>query len=161
MAIRLKANIGYQPIVEEVSRKFVPRKETCSASKTAGPVQTIANGWMGGAVKTASRAGLGITKRNYLVVRANSRSSAVSNDELEARANFKAVSIGANGIMNDLTQISRVQSMFDQASEDRTKKVNGIYAYGYTMRGWVFAVQMAGLQASSSYDVTAFPQSFD
>lgn len=161
MAIRLKSNIAYKPMVEEVSRKFVPRKETCAAGGAAGPVTIESTGWMGGAVKTLGRAGLGITKRNFLVVRQNARSSAVTADELEARALFKQVNAAAYSITHDLQQISRVQQMFIQAGEDKTKLCNGISAYGYTMKGWVFAVQYAGKKDNPSYNVNTFPSSFD
>lgn len=161
MAIRLKANISYQPIVEEVNRKFVPKKETCSSGYAAGPVFVVSNGWMGAGCRNTSRAGIGAAKRNYMVIRSNARSTALSEDEQISRATFGAVCKAVPRLMKDLTQITRIQQMYDEAAKDSTKTVNGISAYGYTRKGWVMAVQYAGKKGDAQYNVLQFPQSFD
>ena len=162
MAVRLKSNIGYQPIVEEVSRKFVPKKETCKAGGKAGPVVVESNGWMGGAVRTTNRGVLGKCSRNYLVIRANARQSVVSNAELAARARFVEVLRGRKHIMADLTQIVDVEEKWMVARKDATKACNGVSTEGYTLMGWVFAVQYAGLKNDpANYDVEKFPTKFD
>lgn len=165
MATRLKSNIAYQPIVEEVSRKFVPKKETCTAGVKAGPVTTMSQGWMGGGVRTTGRAGLGQCKRNYLVIRSNARSSAVTNEELAARVLFGRAAKGRNTIMKSLIEIVKVEDMYTEArlalEQGIAKTCNGVSVYGYTVRGWVFAVQRAGLENSSEYDENTFPSSFD
>lgn len=158
---KLKSNVQYQPIVESVSRKFVPKKDTCTAGKTAGPVLVESTGWMGGGVRSSARAGLGGSTRNYLVIRANARASAVTNDELENRANFAKAIRGRKAILTDLAQITRVQQMWLQAYNDPTLSCNGVKSYGYTMKGWIMAVQMAGLKEDPSYDANEFPQAFD
>lgn len=165
MAIRLKANIGYQPIVEEVSRKFVPRKETCSAGGSFGPVVVESKGWMGGAVRKSYRAGLGACTRNYLVVRANARETAESQDELTARVRFTDAVKGRNHIMKDMMQVIRVQDLYVAAKDDPSKVINGVSAAGYTMLGWIMSVQYKGLEkaaeAGTTYDANTFPQNFD
>lgn len=165
MAIRLKANIGYQPIVEEVSRKFVPKKQTSRRSEKVGPIVVAEAGWMGAGVRTTYRGGLGECKRNYMIIRVNSRQSALTDDELVARTNFATIAPAVKEILTDLTQIVNVQRMWITAKDDKSKAVNGIKAEGYTMRGWIFAVQMAGLvnaqEEGQSYDVNTFPTSFD
>lgn len=165
MAIRLKANIGYQPIVEEVSRKFVPRKETCSQRSHFGPVTVDANGWMGGAVRKSSRAGLGACTRNYLVIRANARQEEPTGNEVAAREMFADAVKGRNHIMRDLGQITKVQDLFVTASANRSKLINGVSAEGYTFLGWIMAVQYKGLQnaaeAGTTYDANTFPTKFD
>lgn len=165
MAIRLKSNIGYQPIVEEVSRKFVPRKETCSAGGAVGPVVVESKGWMGGAVRKSNRAGLGACTRNYLVIRANARESDASASEQNARAMFAQAVLGRNHILQDMMQVIRVQEMFVQAKDDPSKLVNNVAAQGYTFNGWVMAVQYRGLanaeEAGETYDANTFPQNFD
>ena len=165
MAIRLKANIAYQPIVEEVSRKFVPKKETCSLGISAGPVKTESQGWMGGAVRTTGRAGLGQCKRNYLVIRSNARSTQPSSDELAARSLFTRAAQGRKAINRDLTEITKAETMYTEArkavEQGIDKTCNGVSVYGYTSQGWIFAVQYAGLANSSSYDETKFPSAFD
>lgn len=165
MAFRLKANIGYQPIVEEVSRKFVPRKETCSAGGAVGPVVVESSGWMGGAVRKSARAGLGACTRNYLVIRANARQTPESAEELKNRSLFAQAVLGRNHIVQDLAQITRVQTMFLTASQDPSKLVNSVAAKGYTFNGWIMAVQYRGLanaeESGTTYNANTFPQNFD
>lgn len=165
MAIRLKANIGYQPIVEEVSRKFVPRKETCAQRSHFGPVEVMANGWMGGAVRKSNRAGLGACTRNYLVIRANARQEEPNGKEVAAREMFANAIKGRNHIMRDLGQITGVQDLWMTAKDNRSKLINGVSAEGYTFQGWVMAVQYKGLQnaaeSETTYDANTFPKKFD
>lgn len=166
MAVRLKANIAYQPIVEEVSRKFVPKKETCTTGISAGPVKTESQGWMGGAVRTTGRAGLGQCKRNYLVIRSNARSTEVSNEELSARTLFTRAAKGRNTIMKSLEEQVKAQDLYVAArkavEQGMGKTCNGVSVYGYTFYGWVFAVQYAGLQNDpAQYDENVFPSKFD
>lgn len=166
MAVRLKSNIAYQPIVEEVSRKFVPKKETCSVGVTAGPVKTESQGWMGGAVRTTGRAGLGQCKRNYLVIRSNARSTTVSNDELAARSVFTRAAKGRKTINQSLTEIVKAEQLYTDArkalEQGQVKSCNGVSVYGYTSQGWIFAVQYAGLvNDPAQYDENVFPSAFD
>lgn len=161
MATKLKANVQYQPIVESVSRKFVPKKETAKAGGEAGPVVFEASGWMGGAVRKTGRAGLGVCTRNYLVIRTMGRTTQPSPAELDARELFATVAPCVNRILHDLTQIDDVQALWMQAKDHSDKTINGVSAYGYTYRGWIFAVQYAGKQNSSSYNVNQFPTAFD
>lgn len=165
MALRLKANIGYQPIVEEVSRKFVPRKETCTAGGKIGPAKVASNGWMGGAVRKSYRASLGACTRNFLVVRANGRETEPNADEIAARGMFADAAKGRNHIIRDLGQITSVQNLFVTASADRSKLINGVAAEGYTFNGWVMAVQYRGLrnaaESGTTYDANTFPKNFD
>ena len=165
MALRLKANIGYQPIVEEVSRKFVPRKETCTAGGKVGPAEVVSNGWMGGAVRKSNRAGLGACTRNYLVIRANARESVVSQKELDARVRFADAAKGRNHIIRDLGQITNVQTLWLAAKDVPSKVINGVSAEGYTFNGWIMMVQYKGLEkaeeAGTTYDANTFPTKFD
>lgn len=165
MALRLKANIGYQPIVEEVSRKFVPRKETCTAGGKVGPVNVETSGWMGGAVRKSNRAGLGACTRNYMVIRANARETPASLGEITARSRFADAVTGRNHIIRDLGQITNVQEMWLTAKDLPSKLVNGVSAEGYTFYGWIMMVQYKGLQnaaeSGTEYDANTFPKKFD
>ena len=169
MAVKLKSNIGYLPVVEEVSRKFVPRKEVCTAGRTYGPTKTEGQGWMGGGVKKTYRAGLGSCTRNYLVVRANARLTNPSQDEMQARNDFARATRGAAHIMKDLSQLTNVQSLWAQAlaaiGSGTPKLMNGVLANGYTQRGWVMAVQLAGIvnarEEGTTYNENQFPTAFD
>lgn len=161
----IKGNISYQPVVEEISRKFTTKKNTCTKGLQAGPVKVESKGWMGGAVRQTGRGGIGIVRKNYLVIRENARTTAVGRDELQNREIFTAASRGKNHIMYDLTQLTRVQEMYQEACADLTKRINYVSANGYTLPGWVFAVQFAGkkeaVEAGTTYDVNTFPNAFD
>lgn len=165
MAKYIKGNIRYQPVVEEISRKFTTKSNTCTRSLVAGPVKIETTGWMGGAVRQTGRAGVGIVRKNYLVIRENARATGVSHDELQNREIFTAASRGKNHILYDLSQLTRVQTMYMEASADLSKHINGVSANGYTLAGWVFAVQFAGkkeaVEAGTTYDVNTFPSAFD
>lgn len=172
MAQKLKANIGFQPIVTEVSRKFVPKKQTCKAYATkVGPVSVETQGWMGAAVRKSNRGGLGACERNYMVIRENARLTAPSASEMLNRTTFAAALAGKNNILHDLNQISRVQALwnggtisgttFVGAKNDLTKTINGVSAAGYTFYGWVMAVQFAGKKADPQYNVDTFPSDYD
>lgn len=162
MAIKLKANIAYGSHLDSVSRKFVPRSETCTNLGTeAGPVKLGANGWMGGAVRKSVRAGLGACQRNYVVMRVNARQTAPSNAEITVRTNFEKAVKGRKFILGDLEQLTNVQALFMTAKDDFSKTLNGVSAYGYTYKGWVMAVQMAGLKENPTYNANQFPTRFD
>lgn len=161
MATYLKANIGYAPVVESISRKFTTKKNTCSAEKKFGPVEIGTAYWMGGACRKGYRAGIEGAAKNYFVFRQNARTSGLSNDEVESRALFSEIAQSVPVLLHNLTHITRIQQMWLTAREDFTKRVNGKSAKGYTFKGWVWAVQYNGKLADPSYDLTTFPQNFD
>lgn len=172
MAQKLKANIGFQPIVTEVSRKFVPKKQTCKAySSKFGPVSVETQGWMGAAVRKSNRAGLGACERNYMVIRENARLTAPSVSEMQNRTTFAYAVAGKNHILHDLNQISQVQALwaggtigsktYVGAINDLTKTINGVSATGYTFYGWIMAVQFAGKRDDPQYNVNTFPSDYD
>lgn len=165
MAKYIKGNISYQPVVEEISRKFTTKKNTCTKGLQAGPVEIETKGWMGGAVRQTGRGGIGVVRKNYLIIRENARTTPVSRDELQNREIFTAATRGKVYILYDLTQLTRVQQMYIEASADLSKHINGVSANGYTLSGWVFAVQFAGkkeaVETGTTYDVNNFPSAFD
>lgn len=162
MAIRLKANIQYLPVVEQINRKFVPKKETSKAAGDAGPVKYEATGWMGGATRTTYRAGLKGCSRNYLVVRANARGTQPSTDELKSREDFAVVCRAAKNMMGNLAFLSTIQDMFLEGGSNRSKVVKGVSPYGYTIRGFVFAVLYAiRKEDGSSADLSKWPSKWD
>ena len=171
MATFLKARVNFDPVIESISRKFVPVKEKCQTARTAGPVKVEPKGWMGGGVRTTVRAGLGACKRNYLVVRENARKSMPSNDELAKRLLFKQVSAAVSALMKNLTQLSYINVMwaggeaggtdYEGALNNPNIAINGITSNGYTLRGWVFAVQYAGKVNDPNYDLSTWPHEYD
>ena len=157
----IKGSIQYQPVVEQVNRKFVPRKQTCTKGVTVGPVKIETQGWMGGGTRTTGRGGIGSVRKNYLIIRSNARATQPGQEELENRGLFVAANAGMRHIVKDLSQIAHLQQMWHDASTDRNKRVNGVSAYGYTYNGWIMAVQYAGKKEDDEYDVNTFPQDFD
>lgn len=171
MARKLVSNIAYGSHLESVSRKFVPKKETCSGGTEAGPVKLAASGWMGGGVRTSGRAGLGSCERNYVIMRANARLTQPTPNEIAIRTNFTKAVQGRNAIKKDLEQFPIIQIMwiggrygeknYEGIMNNPNLKVNGVSGYGYTLWGWVMAAQFAGLQADPTYDANTFPTDYD
>lgn len=165
MATYIKGNIQYAPVVEQINRKFAVKSKKCSMPVKVGPVTTEANSWMGGATRSGFRGGLGTVSKNYFVYRENSRATLPSTNELLKRAMFQKAVSGRNHIVKDLSQVTSVQIKYREACEDLTKEMNGVSARGYTLLGWVMAVQYAGLKAAeeggTTYNENQFPANFD
>lgn len=166
MATYQKGTIGYMPVVDQINRKFTLRKNKCTK---VSPVIT-SNGldvkleptkYMGGMTTIKYRAGIGDVRRNALFVRENARSTEPSQAELTQRVYFSEVSTGVKSILKDLNQITQVQQKWMTAKDDYTKLLNGVSAMGYTFRGWIFAVQMAGKRGDGSYAAGTFPANWD
>ena len=160
MAKYIKGNISYLPVVEQINRKFTTKKNTCS-NVSYGPTKAQPAKFMGGATLTRTRAGMGAVSKNYMFFRENPRTSPLQAEEINRRQIFAAVRKAIETILEDLSQISRVQTLFLEAKDDSTKRINGVSAMGYTIKGWMFAVQYAGRKNNPSYDVDTFPQGFD
>lgn len=165
MAVKLKANVQYINAIETIQRKFVPKKVKLVGpdAAQAGPVILAMNdGFMGGAQRLSWRAGYGQCSRNYLFIKTEGRSSAISSHELDLRTYFSKAVKGRNTIIKDLSQVSRVQAMWLEAREVLTKTINGVSAKGYTLSGWIMAVQYAGIYNDpQTYNANTFPQAFD
>ena len=157
----IKGTISYTPEIDEISRKFVRRSTTANSGKKAGPVYFEANGWMGGSVRTSIRAGLGQVRRNTLVVRTQGITTPPSAEQMATRSLFIFVAKAITPLLEDLTQMTQMQRLWAEAQANPSKTMNGVAAYGYTYRGWVFAVQFAGKKANNSYDLSKFPAAFD
>lgn len=164
MAVKLKANVQYINAIETIQRKFVPKKvKVHSGEGTYGPVELAkGDGFMGGAQRQSYRPGLGLCTRNYLFIKTEGRTSALSSHEFDLRLYFKRACVAKNTLRRDLSQFSRIQTMFHAGAEDLSKKVNGVSTRGYTMWGWVMAVQYAGIYNDPEhYNELQFPQDFD
>lgn len=101
-------------------------------------------------------------KVQYLFIRKYARTTPPSVQEIDLHNNFATISRAVTHILEDLTQVTRVQQMYLQARADVTKKLNGVSVLGYAnVRAWIFGVQYAGLKASGEYNVNTFPSNFD
>lgn len=158
---KVQSTIGFASGIDSVSRKFVPRKETCG-EKTVGKKKFGALKWFGSSVRTNWAAGYGSYQINAFVVRRNKRATVASTEELTNRSHFSASSTATSEITLDLGQIGRVNNMWKQAKVDFTKHVSGVSARGYNRNGWIFAICMARLKDGASMsDIKTFPLSFD
>lgn len=173
MAQFIKGSIAYQPVVEQINRKFALKKTKCSAPLPSDklPVKIIPNSFMGGATRNSSRGFYGACKKNYMFMRENARTTPPSVKEMDLRNNFAQVVAGRQHILEDLTQVTLVQALwiggkvgnvtYEGAYNNPSLLINGVSAKGYTYRGWIFAVQYAGLKADEEYDVNHFPTAYD
>lgn len=171
MATYIKGNVQFTPVVEQINRKWAPKAKKCSRAEKLGPVESESNSWMGSGTRKSYRGKIGSVSRNYFVFRENARSSIANATELSNRSVFEVVSRGTNNLMKDLMQIALLQAMYfggtisgkvyEGAAKNPALTVNGVSASGYTLKGWIFAVQHAGKKASASYDVNTFPTEYD
>lgn len=157
----LKNNINFMPAVESMSRKFVPRKETCG-NKTVGKKLIKGKGWIGSAVRQGYAAGYGPYSKNYVVIRKHARTSALSTEEMQGISRFSAASKIAYFQRHSLDQAAVLRQMWLAAREDTTKKVKGVSAAGYDYYGWIFAVDYKRLKDGEEQSaVKTFPTEFD
>lgn len=159
--IELKNNINFMPAVESMSRKFVPRKETCG-NKTVGKKLIKGKGWIGSAVRQGYAAGYGPYSKNFVVIRKHARTSALSTDEMQAQSYFSMAAKILYRQKRDLAQQGNLRDMWLAAREDTTKTVKGISAAGYDFNGWIFAVDYKRLKGGEEQSVVlTFPTAFD
>lgn len=157
----IKNNINFMPAVESMSRKFVPRKETCG-NKTVGKKLIKGKGWIGSAVRQGFAAGYGPYSKNYVVIRKHARSSALSTTEMQAQSRFTAAAKIAYFQRHSLDQAAILRQMWLEAREDTTLTVKGISAAGYDFNGWIFAVDYKRLKDGEEQSaVKTFPTEFD
>ena len=78
---------------------------------------------------------------NYLFLRQNARTTPLSEDELVVRENFRSASRWVKDAMEDLSVVTGNQQKF-LTSKTENKRVKGVSAIDYGMRGWMFAIAM-------------------
>lgn len=148
MAKKKLSKIGYVLPVEQISRKFAPRKHTAAAARNGGyggPDYVIpARKWMGAATVNSYVNGYGDVQKNIFVVRVNGRTSLPTASELSNRSNFTLCRAWMEAAYRDLMAVNANQAKYIEAKEDFSKTIEGVSARGYQgMRGWMFAVAMA------------------
>ena len=158
MATYAKGTVVYMPVVDQINRKFALRKTKCV--KVEGRVNLEANRFMGGMTTERYLPGYGIVRKNSLFFRVNPRSTEPSEDERLLRLHFSQGVKAGNRLLKDLSVITRYTEMYDQASDDFTKKVFGVSAKGYDYRGWMIACQIKAYFNDEAGKGT-WPQSFD
>lgn len=150
MANYVKGNVQFTPVVEQINRKWAPKKKTCSATKKVGPVTTESHSWMGSATRTVGRAGLGPVSKNYFVFRENARVSAVLSDELRQRSAFIHGNEWANVAAKDLMAINHNHQVFIELKDNPSGYIafsggDRLYAAGYSFMGFLraYAIKQA------------------
>lgn len=170
MAQYIKGSIAYMTGIDQINRKFALKKNKCSA-KWGGPVRYVPMRFIGGATRNTIRGVIGACRKNYMFMRMNARVTPPSVHEIDLRNKFSTIRAAIIHLMEDLTQVTRIQAMwlggtiagkyYEGARNNANIKINGVSAEGYTYYGWLFAVQYAGLKASSEYNVNQFPTDYD
>lgn len=136
----LKPSIKYAYFVDNVSRKFTLRKNKCSQSNTFGQFTAEPTRYMGGAVRNNSRFGYGMEQKNYMFLRFNPRSTAVSSDERLLQTQFGTAAKLRNAWKKDLSIVATLVNAWADPTNGSAK---GIHKLGYTFYGWLFAVAYA------------------
>lgn len=136
----LKPSIKYAYFVDNVSRKFTLRKNKCSQSNTFGQFTAEPTRYMGGAVRNNSRFGYGMEQKNYMFLRFNPRSTAVSSDERLLQTQFGTAAKLRNAWKKDLSIVATIANAWADPTNGSAK---GIHKLGYTFYGWLFAVAYA------------------
>lgn len=165
MATYLAGTIGYMPVVKQINRKFTIRankskNQTSLVMKKGARLKFEPAIYMGAGTRVRGAAGIGSVSKNYMFMRERNRQSVYTTAEVENWSLFERASKGRNVIVKDLMQLSQVQILMQQAIA-QNKPVNGVYANGYTFRGWIFAVQFAGCKNNAEYDENKFPKALD
>lgn len=150
------SNIGYALPVEQISRKFARRKDTCSVKKTGGPDYIIpAARYMGASVRDCQVFGVeGRVNKNIFYVRTAPYKPTVTQEMNENRSYFAQACAWANAAQKDLTAITSNQQTFATCLEDFSNTVAGVSVRGYqTMTGWMKAVAFSILKSGGELPV--------
>lgn len=140
MIMARKNPIKYAYFVENVSRKFTLRKNKCSQDNTYGIFTTEPTRYMGGAVRQNSRFGYGLEQKNYMFLRFNPRSTAVSSDERQLRTQFATAVALRKAWKGNLQTVAQLVAAWGDQTNGSAK---GVHKLGYTFNGWLFAVAYA------------------
>lgn len=171
MAKYIKGTISYIPVVDQINRKFTTVSNKSKAPTGVHlPVKEEPAIYMGGATRQSLRGGgMGPVSKNYMFFRENARTSIPSASELLNRQLFAQVVKAYPTLMENMQAVDIIYAMWNgttpfegkSAKADKNLRVNGVSAEGYTLKGWVLAVQHAGKKNDPQYNLTTWPQSYD
>lgn len=148
MATYAKGSIAFKPVVDQINRKFTPRKNVCS-QRNGGPVALMPAAYMGAGTRTVGREGIGLVSKNYFFYRENPRSTGVGINEAAARDKFKQGVKWADAASKDVSVITANQLKMKQLAENPSAYIevgdDRMYIYGYTYPGFLkaFAIKAA------------------
>lgn len=134
--------IGYVLPISNISRKFARRIDTATTKNAGGTRNMLIEGnpWIGSAKHYSY---ISKSYKDHLVVRTVSAYRAATGDQIHNRTIFSAASSWVSAAMRDLMAVSTNQQKFLQSRDDPSKKIKGINARTYSVRGWMFAVAFA------------------
>lgn len=163
MGIRKISNIQFDPVVQQINRKFVTRKTTCvnkyvtrGANTSDTPLSTtnmVIPGarYMGAYGRTVNLTGIGSVIKNTFFMRNPMAARVPSENELNTRSRFAQANEWTRDALEDLAAISHNNALFLQASKNPAATIKGVACVGYqSMRGWMCAIAFATLKAGET-----------
>lgn len=113
---------------EQMSRKLVRRKKTCSIKNPVGPIT------YGGVMYTTRANKYGMGGRQYFFMRENARTTAPTVNELYARQRFAAVKTMVKERSEDLSKVDADQAAFIE-QKDKAGGVKSMNAWYWMVCG--------------------------
>lgn len=176
MASKKLSNIAFDPVVQQINRKFATRKTTCTNKyfrkgdgngtgdqPLPGGSNVVIPGtrYMGAYGRTVRITGVGLVQRNTFFMRNPMQAAQVTTNALTARANFgKAVNWAREG-MDDLAAFNVNQKRFVESKDDKSKTIKGKANVGYqTVRGYIagmaYAILASGSELPTNHQLPEF-----
>lgn len=176
MATKKLSNIAFDPVVQQINRKFATRKTTCTnkyyvkgdlngtsdlPSPNGSNVVIPGTRYMGAYGRTVRITGVGLVQKNTFFMRNPMQAAQPTAEAMAARANFaKAVNWAREG-MDDLRAFTVNQHRFVDSKDDKTKTIKGKANVGYqSMRGYVagmaYAIVASGEELPANYQLPEF-----
>lgn len=138
-------NIKFQFPVESINRKLTLKKNTASStmkvtteSGTRVAVQKPISRYFGSGTRKRLVKGVGAVYTNYLFIRFNQRSSAVSSDETLARQRFGFCTKRTQKLRKELSQIPTITANYNNGIT-----VKNVSPYGMTLYQYILNVCFA------------------
>lgn len=174
MAIRKVSNIQFDPVVQQINRKFVTRKTTCvnryvkrggsaSATPLAGSNMVIPGArYMGAYGRTVNLTGIGSVIKNTFFMRNPMVQRLPTESMLNTRTWFAQANQWTRDALEDLAAIAHNNALFIQAQKAPNATIKGVTCVGYqSQRGWICAIAFAMLKAGETLPVNHQLPGFD
>ena len=176
MATKKLSNIAFDPVVQQINRKFATRKTTCTnkyyqkgdpngagdQKPSAGSAVVIpGTRYMGAYGRAVRITGVGLVLKNTFFMRNPMQAAQPSSNALAARARFAQAANWAREAMEDLGAITVNQVRFIESKDDKSKTIKGKANVGYqTVKGYVagmaYGILAAGEELPTNHQLPAF-----
>lgn len=176
MATKKLSNISFDPVVQQINRKFATRKTTCTNkyyvkgdSNGAGdqPTPSASNvvipgtRYMGAYGRTVRITGVGLVQKNTFFMRNPMQAAQPSANAMAARARFAQAAIWTNAGWDDLAAFNVNQKRFVDSKDDKSKTIAGKANVGYqSMRGYIrgmaYAILASGSELPTNHQLPEF-----